>query len=127
MDLAPDVGGTAVPATMAAEMRDLDPISPDFVYGSSSDRFPLENQARMEGQSRGLPSIENEERPAFAPEQAKGSGVGLHSATQVRQARENAKPNSGGDQPTVTHSASNHAQEGAPRNKATIAKRLVDR
>eukprot|EP01050_Picozoa_sp_SAG11_P049539 SAG11_NODE_27114_length_336_cov_2.143460_1_plen_32_part_10 len=31
MDLAPDVGGTAVPATMAAEMRDLDPISSDFV------------------------------------------------------------------------------------------------
>eukprot|EP01050_Picozoa_sp_SAG11_P039642 SAG11_NODE_16788_length_537_cov_4.063927_1_plen_90_part_10 len=36
MDLAPDVGGTAVPATMAAEMRDLDPISPDFVYESDN-------------------------------------------------------------------------------------------
>eukprot|EP01050_Picozoa_sp_SAG11_P040214 SAG11_NODE_17362_length_520_cov_2.990499_1_plen_97_part_00 len=43
MDLAPDVGGTRVPATMAGEMRnlgpimagemrDLEPIIPDFVY-----------------------------------------------------------------------------------------------
>eukprot|EP01050_Picozoa_sp_SAG11_P002860 SAG11_NODE_149_length_14661_cov_10.031658_13_plen_67_part_00 len=31
MDIAPDVGGTAVPATMAGEMRDLEPIIPDFV------------------------------------------------------------------------------------------------
>eukprot|EP01050_Picozoa_sp_SAG11_P008399 SAG11_NODE_738_length_7426_cov_14.966289_7_plen_312_part_00 len=108
MDLAPD--------GMAGEMRDLDPISPDFVYGSSSESFLLENQARMEGQSRGLPSIEKEERPAFAPEQAEGSGVGLHSAAQARRARENAKPSSGGDQPTVTHSASNQAQEGAERS-----------
>ena len=59
MDLAPDVGGTAVPATMAAEMRNLDPISSDFVYGSSGDRFPLENQGGMEGQSQRLPTVEN--------------------------------------------------------------------
>ena len=68
MDLAPDVGGTGVPGTMAGKMRNLGPISPDFVYGSSSERFPLENQGRMEGQSQRLLSVENEERPAFAPE-----------------------------------------------------------
>eukprot|EP01050_Picozoa_sp_SAG11_P034285 SAG11_NODE_12042_length_724_cov_2.041600_1_plen_166_part_00 len=97
-------------------MRNLGPISPDFVYGSSADTFPLENQGGMEGQSQRLPSVENEERPAFAPEQAKKSGVSLHSAPQVRQVGGNAKPSSGGDQPTVTHSASNRAQEGAERS-----------
>eukprot|EP01050_Picozoa_sp_SAG11_P032335 SAG11_NODE_10466_length_830_cov_0.813953_1_plen_74_part_00 len=32
MDLAPDVGGTEVPATMVGKVRNLGPISPDFVY-----------------------------------------------------------------------------------------------
>eukprot|EP01050_Picozoa_sp_SAG11_P018567 SAG11_NODE_2826_length_2937_cov_1.313953_1_plen_188_part_00 len=79
-------------------------IIPDFVYGSSAESASLEDHERMRGQSRGLPSIEKEERPAFAPEQAEGrlSGVGLHSATQARQVKGNAKPSSGGDQPTVT-------------------------
>ena len=43
MELAPDVGGTAVPPTMAGKVRKLGPISPDFVYGSSSERNFLEN------------------------------------------------------------------------------------
>ena len=30
---ASDVGGTAVPATMAEEMQDLGQITPDLVYG----------------------------------------------------------------------------------------------
>eukprot|EP01050_Picozoa_sp_SAG11_P017214 SAG11_NODE_2456_length_3327_cov_7.373728_2_plen_230_part_00 len=110
------LGGTGVPATMAGKMRNLGPISPDFVYGSSSDRFPLENQGGMEGQSQRLPSVENEERPAFAPEQAQKNGVSLHSAPQARQVGGTAKPSNGGDQPTVTHSASNRAQEGAERS-----------
>ena len=82
---APDVGGTGGPATMAEEMRDLGSISPDFIYGSSATSASLGEQERMGGQSRRLPSIEKEERPAFEPEQAEGSGVGLHSATQARQ------------------------------------------
>eukprot|EP01050_Picozoa_sp_SAG11_P009192 SAG11_NODE_849_length_6877_cov_15.646946_4_plen_110_part_00 len=83
IDLAPDVGGTEVPATMAGKVRNLGPIIPDFVYGSSSDGVPLENQGRMGGQSQRLLPVENETRPAFAPEQAKRSGVGLHSAPQA--------------------------------------------
>ena len=49
MELAPDVGGTEVPATMVGKVRNLEPITPDFVYGSSSDGVPLENQGRMGG------------------------------------------------------------------------------
>ena len=43
MELAPDVGGTAVPPTMAGKVRKLGPINPDFVYGSSAKRNFLEN------------------------------------------------------------------------------------
>eukprot|EP01050_Picozoa_sp_SAG11_P014398 SAG11_NODE_1771_length_4273_cov_25.729756_1_plen_58_part_00 len=42
MELAPDVGGTEVPPTMAGKVRKLGPISPYFVYGSSGEGFPLE-------------------------------------------------------------------------------------
>ena len=34
MDLALDVGGTEVPATMAGKVRNLEPITPDLVYSS---------------------------------------------------------------------------------------------
>eukprot|EP01050_Picozoa_sp_SAG11_P010448 SAG11_NODE_1045_length_6044_cov_12.936249_4_plen_505_part_01 len=71
-----DVGGTAVPATMAGEMRNQEPIIPDFVYGSSSDSVSLENMERMGGQSRGLPSIEKGERPAFARDDQESSLLG---------------------------------------------------
>eukprot|EP01050_Picozoa_sp_SAG11_P005597 SAG11_NODE_401_length_9759_cov_119.937992_6_plen_113_part_00 len=81
---------------MAEEMRNLGSISPDFVYGSSARSVSLENQEKRGGQSQRPPSIEKEERPAFEPEQAEGSGVGLHSATQARQVKGNAKPDSGG-------------------------------
>jgi len=111
-----DVGGTAVPATMAEEMQDLGPITPALAHGSSATSASLGEQERMGGQSQRPPSIEKEERPAFEPEQAERSGVGLHSATQARQVKGNAKPDSGGDQPTVTPLASKQAQVGAERS-----------
>eukprot|EP01050_Picozoa_sp_SAG11_P005198 SAG11_NODE_357_length_10240_cov_4.621142_8_plen_76_part_00 len=38
MELAPDVGGTEVPPTMAGKMRNLGPISPDFVVVANTGR-----------------------------------------------------------------------------------------
>eukprot|EP01050_Picozoa_sp_SAG11_P003152 SAG11_NODE_172_length_13574_cov_14.732690_10_plen_81_part_00 len=52
-----------MPATMAGKMRNLGPISPDFVYGSSSHRFHLENQGGMEGQSQRLPQWRTKSDP----------------------------------------------------------------